>query len=263
MAGAPFLAGLGALRAGAGLVRVAVPAPVQATVAGYRPEALTAGLPSSARGSLAAGAAREVRRLCAASDALVLGPGAGRAPSTLRVLRALALGAELPLVLDADGLAAFAGRAADLRRRKAPTVLTPHEGEAARLLETEAATLRRDRVAAAARLALAAGAVVALKGPGTVVTDGRRVFVAETGGPVLASGGTGDVLAGAVAAFLAARPDRLGTDAAFEAACGAVHVHGLAADAWAAEVGDRGVLAGEVADAIPRALARWLGTGRR
>jgi NAD(P)H-hydrate epimerase len=176
------------------------------------------------------------------------------------LLRTLPSTIPAPLVLDADGLFAWAGRAQGLATRKAPTVLTPHEGEAGRLLGVGAEAVRSGREAAATRLANLAGAVVVLKGPGTLVTDGSRCFRCSTGGPSLATGGTGDVLAGIVAAFLAA-PERPGGDA-FGAACAAVHLHGLAGDR-AAGTSDRGVLASEVADAVPRALAAWLRGARR
>jgi NAD(P)H-hydrate epimerase len=163
-----------------------------------------------------------------------------------------------PLVLDADGLYALVGHLDLLAGRTAPTVITPHEGEAARLLGLGADDVRRDREEAAARLAAETGAVVVLKGPGTLVTDGRRLFRSGTGGPVLASGGTGDVLAGVVGAFLAGLPGTGGDP--FGAAAAAVHVHGAAADRLGTGL-DRGVLASEVAAALPQAVATLVGTG--
>ncbi len=252
MPGAPALAGIGALRAGAGLVRVAVPRGVQPTVAGFQPELLTLRLPQGAGGHLAAAALRAILAAALGFDALVLGPGAGRAPATQALLREVLARCPLPVIVDADALYALGGSLAPLRKRAHPTVLTPHEGEAARLLGSTAPTVRRGRVAAAQALARRSGAVVLLKGPGTLVTDGERIYTNRSGGPVLASAGTGDVLAGVVGAFLAgAQATGLGT---LEAAAAAAYVHGLAAQ-QAAGRAERGVLAGDVARALPLAVA--------
>jgi NAD(P)H-hydrate epimerase len=249
MTGAPALAARGALRAGAGLVRIGVPASVVDVVAGLVPEATTAGLPDAGTGALVPPASGHALDLAGSFEVLVLGPGAGRAPGTPEILRDLALLWPGPLVIDADGLFAFAGKAESLARRTAPTVLTPHEGEAQRLLAGDG---EADRVARAAALQRRTGAVVVLKGPGTLVVDRERLYVNATGGPALASGGTGDVLAGVVGALLAGLPDTGGD--AFGAAAAAVHAHGLAGDV-AADGLDRGVLASDVADRLPQALA--------
>lgn len=247
MAGAPALAGLGALRAGAGLVGVAVPRGIQPTVASFRPETITHGLPQGKTGALGAAALPALRALLAGCDAVVLGPGLGRASSTLGLVRSFTPDVDLPLLLDADALFAYSGRLPALEGRKAPTVLTPHEGEAARLLGTTSAAVRADREAAAAAIAEAARAVVVLKGPGTLVTDGARMYRNTTGGPALATGGSGDVLAGVIAALLASGLD------AFDAACLGVHAHGDAADRVAGKR-DRGLLAGDLAAGLPDAL---------
>jgi hydroxyethylthiazole kinase-like uncharacterized protein yjeF len=248
MAGAPALAALGAHRAGAGLVRIAVPAALQATVAGFRPESMTLALPDPTPGILEAPASVALTAAVAGWDVVVLGPGLGRNPGTQHLVRTFTLDMELPLVLDADGLFAWRERCPALSARTAPLVLTPHEGEAARLLGRTSAEIRANRQAAASELALASGAVVVLKGPQTLVADGKQLYVNPTGGPVLATGGTGDVLAGVIAALLATP----GADA-FDAACQAVFVHGLSADEIAGER-DRGLLASELAAGIPEAL---------
>jgi NAD(P)H-hydrate epimerase len=251
MAGAPALAARGALRAGAGLVTIAVPACVQDVVAGFLAEATTLGLPD-ADGALSAGAADALSGALERADAVVVGPGLGRAPGTVTAVRALLEASGKPVVLDADGLHAFRGDLSALASRRAPTVLTPHEGEAAALLAVERRNGGVDRTAWARRIATVARAVCVLKGPGTVVTDGRRVHVATAGGPLLATGGTGDVLSGAIAAFLATGDGTLSF--ALDAARLAVHVHGAAGDRLARTRGDRGTLASEVADALPAAI---------
>jgi NAD(P)H-hydrate epimerase len=251
LCGAPAMAALGALRGGAGLVRVAVPAGIRAVVAGFRPETTSAALPETRAGGIAPEALERLHALAREQDAVVLGPGAGREEATLEALRAFTLAVDRPLVLDADALFAFDERLDALAGRSAPTVLTPHEGEAARLLGVSASEVRADRPATAARLARESGAVVVLKGPGTLVVDDARLYRNETGGPWLASGGTGDVLAGVVGALLAWR-DEAGLDV-FSAVCVAVHAHGAAADSAAAGRG-RGVLATDVAACLPAAL---------
>lgn len=251
MAGAPALAGLGALRGGAGLVKVAVPQGIQPISASFRPEATTLGLPQTRAGALGRAAFDAVRQIVNDWDAVVLGPGLGRNRSTQELVRSLIRSVRKPLVLDADALFAAIGACDTLQAREAPTVITPHEGEAARLLEQSSDEVRADREAAVAALAEATGAVAVLKGPGTLVCDGTQIHVNETGGPVLATGGTGDVLAGLVGALLAGM-EGTGLDP-FACACIAVHAHGAAADAVAG-ARDRGVLASELADGIPEAL---------
>lgn len=252
MCGAPALSGLGALRAGAGLVKVAVPSSIQPIVAGYRPELMTHRLPEGAEGALSAKAASAIKALAKDWDCVVLGPGAGRTVETGRTLLALMRELTQPIVIDADALFALGSRPAQLSRRKAAAVLTPHEGEAARLLSTTSEAVREDRTKAAVALAKATRATILLKGPGTIVTDAERLYVNKSGGAMLATGGTGDVLAGVVAAFLAAG-DALGVDA-LEAAAAAAYVHGRAAE-QVAGAADRGYLAGDFADALPFAVS--------
>ena len=251
MAGAPALAGLGALRGGAGLVMVAVPQGIQPVVAGFRPEVTTLGLPQTRAGALGRAAFDAVRQIVNDWDAIVLGPGLGRNKSTQELVRSLIRSVSKPLVLDADALFAAIGACDAIKRREAPTVITPHEGEAARLLEQESADVQADREAAVAALVEATGAVAVLKGPGTLVCDGEQIHVNKTGGPALSTGGTGDVLAGLTGALLAGMGQH-GLDP-FACGCVAVHAHGAAADHVAAGR-DRGLLASELAAGIPDAL---------
>lgn len=252
MAGAPALAARGALRAGAGLVTVAVPRAVQPVVAGFLAEAMTAPLPCDDSGVLGPDALGALAPLLPRADAVVLGPGLARAEATAAFVREVVTTVRAPLVVDADALHALRGRLDLLGRRPGATVVTPHEGEAAGLLGDAGGLTPASRAERAARIATAGRCVCVLKGPGTVVTDGTRTRVNGTGNAVLATGGTGDVLAGVVAAFLAGLPDTGGD--AFGAAALAVHVHGRAGDLLAARRGDRGALASEVADALPEAV---------
>lgn len=251
MAGAPALAALGALRGGAGLAKVAVPQGIQAIVASFRPETTTLGLPQTRAGALGSAALPVLRQLIESWDAVVLGPGLGRNPSTLTLVRTLLRSMDKPLVLDADALFAFAGEGEQLKKRAGPTVITPHEGEAGRLLGISSEEVRADRPAAAARLAEETGTVVVLKGPGTLVRDEERLYKNDTGGPALATGGTGDVLAGVIGALLAGSAQA--EFDAFEAACLGVWAHGTGADEVSG-AHDRGYLASELAAGIPAAL---------
>jgi len=248
-AGAAILTARAAVRAGAGLVTAAVPAPIVQTVDGGSVESMSLALPAGAGGRLAAGAADAILEAAGGKDALALGPGLGAGEPEAGEIRRAVLACELPLVLDADGVNAFAGRAEDLRGRQAATVLTPHSGELGRLLGIPTAEIAADRVGAARRAARETGGVVVLKGYQTLIAapDGA-VWVNTTGHPAMATGGTGDVLTGVAGAFLAQGYEPL------EAALLAVHLHGLAGNLAAAERGDIAVAAGDLVDFLPAAF---------
>jgi NAD(P)H-hydrate epimerase len=244
--GAAALAAEGAGRMGVGLVTIGCPAGLNDILEAKCTEAMTAPVPDTGERVLAAGAEEALLALAATRDAVGLGPGLGMAAETATLVASVAKRLEKPLAIDADGLRAFAGEPALLRARPAPTVLTPHPGEAARVLGTTAAEVNRDRVGSARRLARESGAVVLLKGAGTVTASPEGwVVVNPTGGPALASGGTGDVLLGMVAALLAQGLEE------FEAAALAAFVHGLAGDRIAARIGSSGLLAADLAREIP------------
>lgn len=252
--GAASLACRAALRAGAGLVTLVVPDWPGRAIPELCAEVMTEVAVAGEWGGFAEAAAKAIGELAEARSVLAIGPGIGLERETARCVAQLVDTVERPLVVDADGLNALVGDLGRLRRRferGRTTVLTPHPGEAARLLATDAASINGDRVAAARRLAEESGAVVVLKGAGTVVAaPGGRVLIVPTGGPVLGSGGTGDVLTGLVAALVA------GGLAAFEAAGLAAWWHGATADGLPASAIGFGLRAGELADALPaRAVA--------
>ena len=249
--GAAALAAHGAARSGAGLVTVACPAGLNDVLELLCTEAMTAPVPDTAQRAFATSAAEAVLALAATRDAVGLGAGIGRSAETLAFVVAVSKRLDRPLALDADALFAFAGEPERLASRGAPCVLTPHPGEAAALLGSDAAALNRDRLGAARRLAQMTGCVVLLKGAATVTAapDGRAI-VNPTGGPALASGGTGDVLLGIVTGYLAQGLE------AFEAAALAAFVHGAAADRIAERVGPSGLLASELAAELPETAQR-------
>lgn len=251
MSGAAALSAGGALRAGAGLVTIATAASVVPLVDEIVVEATALPLPETDRGSIAAAAAPAILERAGSMDAVALGPGLTTHPQTAQLVRRLVAELDRPLVLDADGINAVASGDRTVLRRDHPTVLTPHAGELARLLSTSSKEIAADRIAAARSAAERTGAVVLLKGFPTVVAgpDGDTVLVPK-GGPALATGGTGDVLTGVIAALLASGLDPL-------AAAGAgAWIHGTAGDVVAAEHGVRGTAAGDLLDALPLVMRR-------
>jgi ADP-dependent NAD(P)H-hydrate dehydratase / NAD(P)H-hydrate epimerase len=246
--GAAALAAEGAGRAGAGLVTIACPVSIAEVLAVKCTEAMTAPVPDTAEHCFGAASETLLLTLARERDVVALGPGIGTAGETQALVRRLVGALDLPLVLDADGLNALGGTPSVLKGRRGPSILTPHPGEAARLMGLTAAEVNRDRVGAARALARESGAVVVLKGAATLIASPEgRIVVNATGGPVLGTGGTGDVLTGVVAGLLAQ-----GLAPLVAAALG-VHLHGFAGDRLAVRLGPSGVLAGEVARELPRA----------
>jgi ADP-dependent NAD(P)H-hydrate dehydratase / NAD(P)H-hydrate epimerase len=249
--GAPVLAARGAIRAGAGLVTIGLPASLAAVPPATLPEAMTRPLPESGAGTLTDAGSEAAFEFAASADSVAAGPGLTTHPEAIRLVRRLLPRLTIPVVLDADGLNAFAGDASSLRDVAGPLVITPHPGEMARLLGCEIQEVQDDRVAAARRAARLVGGVAVLKGARSVVADlDGRALVIPTGNPAMATGGMGDVLTGAVAALIGAGLP------AFDAAVSAAYLHGLAGDLAAGSRGECGLLASEVADCIPPALAR-------
>ncbi|MGA2283180.1 MAG: NAD(P)H-hydrate dehydratase [Candidatus Dormibacteria bacterium] len=251
-AGAAVLAARGAARAGAGLVRVCVPAGVYPVVAAQCLELMAhpIGAPG-ARGLDAAGVAVLRHSHLPAADAVVVGPGLGRAPATESALLELLTGLTVPAVVDADALNIAAAAGFDWRSCPAPVVLTPHPAEMARLAGLTTATVQADRAGLAGRFAAERGVTLVLKGAETVVAapDGR-LHVDRHQTVALATGGTGDVLSGVCGALLAAGLD------AFDAAVAAVTIHAEAGCLVEAERGRAGALAGDVAEMLPAAQER-------
>jgi len=249
MIGAPCLAALAALRTGAGLVTLAVARSLLPVVAVKLTSALTRAIEAETpNGAPALDAVGELLDFAAGADVVALGPGIGRHYSTQRFVHAFLKSCEKPAVVDADALTALASGQATLRDRPAPTILTPHPGEMARLCGKTAADVNADRVNVAAAFAAGHRCVVALKGHGTVVTDGERVYVNQTGNPGMATGGSGDVLTGAVAALLGRGLEP------FDAAVLGVHLHGEAGDLAREKKGEDGMIASDILRALPAAM---------
>ena len=248
LTGAVCLAAMASIRAGAGYATVAVPAELEQIFEVKLTEVMSVGC-ASREGKLRRAASEQIMAAAERAAAVVLGPGIGRDDGTKDLVRELAKRIEAPLLIDADGLNAHAGRIGPLAQRSAPTILTPHEGELGRLLETDSERIRARRLAFAREAATASGSIVVLKGDDTIVTDGERVAVSRGGAPALATAGTGDVLSGLCGALLARGADP------FAAVCAAVLAHVRAGQAAAERVGaPESVIAGDVVEAIPEGI---------
>jgi NAD(P)H-hydrate epimerase len=258
LTGAPRMAAEAAMRAGAGYVTALVPESLRIVFEIHLLEVMKLGLPDR-DGALLPDAAEAVLDRTGRADALVLGPGLGRDDTTVQFVRDVAARAEVPVLLDADGLNAHAGILDNLAGRPAATVLTPHAGELARLLECDSAEIAAHRLHCVREAARRSGAIVVLKGDDTLVAEpDGRVAVNRGGAPALATAGTGDVLSGVIGAYLAKGMDP------FHAACAGVFVHAEAGRVAAREIGEEGVIAGDVIAVLPRALppASRAATGR-
>lgn len=241
--GAAALASMGALRSGAGLVFLGVPRSIYAIEAVKLTEAIVFPLPD-ADGKLSADAIPEILDRLPKMDAVLLGPGLGQSQGVREVVKTVLKEAQCPVVLDADGINAAAKHMDILRGRTAPTILTPHDGEFARL----GGVIGEDRVAAAEQMALCLGCIMLLKGHRTVITDGSSTYINHTGNPGMAVGGSGDVFAGIIVSLLGQ-----GIAPLEAAACGA-WLHGAAGDRCAAEMGQYGMLPTDMLNVLPRLL---------
>lgn len=241
--GAAFFAAMGALRSGAGLVFLGVPESIYGIEAVKLNEPVIFSLPD-AGGRLSADAVPEILTRLPQMDAVLVGPGLGQSEGTLAVVRVVLENAQCPVVVDADGINVLSAHRDLLRGRKSPTILTPHDGEFARL----GGVIGEDRMAAAAALAEELGCTVLLKGHETCITDGTDGYLNPTGNPGMAVGGSGDVLAGVITALLGA-----GLPPLEAAACGA-WLHGAAGDRCAAELGQYGMLPTDMLSALPRLM---------
>ncbi len=255
MSGAACLSGLGALRGGAGLVTVAVPRSIQTIVASLEPSYLTFALIDDDEGRVSHDARSALESEIAKQTSFAIGPGLGQSAGLAALVGRLFSSVNCPAVFDADALNLLASSRAALSSRKrqgegsAPRVCTPHPGEFARLAETDTATVQKNRESMAQEFAAAHRLVLVLKGHKTVITDGRRVAINSTGNSGMATGGTGDVLTGLIAALLAQKMEP------FEAAQLGVYLHGLAGDLAAKSVSKPGLIASD--------LPKWLGEAWR
>src|SRR5579862_2593634 len=253
-AGAAAMAGMSALRAGAGLSTVATAKSVLATVAGFHPELMTEPLQETDTGTISLRALEygHLDELTKGKTVLAIGPGTSRNPETSEFVRTVVEKYRVPMVLDADGLNAFEGLANKLNGEGRPLVITPHPGEMARLTGLSIPEVQKDRIAVARRFASEHKVIVVLKGHRTLIAhpDGE-VWVNTTGNPGMATGGTGDILTGMVAGMIAQNPKRV-----VEAVSAAVYLHGLAGDVACETMGEQSLVATDLIGAFPEAMRR-------
>jgi hydroxyethylthiazole kinase-like uncharacterized protein yjeF len=250
--GAAAMAGMSALRAGAGLSTVATATSVLPTVASFHPELMTEPLQETDAGSISLEALEYGRfdQMLQGKTVLAIGPGISRNPDTAELVRTLVGKYQLPMVLDADGLNAFEGKSDQLKGKDRAIVLTPHPGEMARLTGLSTAEVQKDRLAIARDFARDHHVILVLKGHRTLIAHPEgTVWVNPTGNPGMATGGTGDILTGIVAGMMAQYPRQV-----FEAVVAAVYLHGLAGDIARENMGEHSLVATDLVKALPEAF---------
>ena len=246
--GAPTLCARAAVRAGAGLVYLGVPAPIYEITAVKNDEAMPFPLPADAFGGVASAAAEIVLQRLSGCDVCALGPGMGKGEGTAAVVEAVLRSSDKPLVLDADALNVLQPLRPQLGEHPAPVVLTPHAGEFVRL----GGVLSGDPAADALRFATEWGCILVLKGHRSVVAfPTGEVYITTHGNPGMAKGGSGDVLTGVIAALLGQLPTA-------DAVCAGVHLHALAGDLCAARLGEYAMTATDLIETLPQATLRML-----
>ncbi len=265
-AGSVAMAGMAALRTGAGLSTVATAKSALSTVAGFHPELMTEPLPETETGTIAKAAAKTINDLAAGKSVIAIGPGISRVPETSDIVRRLVKESDRPIVLDADGLNAFEGKTTELSGKGRTLVITPHPGEMARLVGCSIADVQKDRLRIARTFAHDHDLIVVLKGHRTLVVQPEGdAWVNTTGNPGMSTGGTGDILTGMVAAMIAQNPQTI-----MLAVCAAVYLHGLAGDVMLDTVGEHSMVATDLLRGIPGAFrdakqsatenfVRWIG----
>ncbi|MBI2808866.1 MAG: NAD(P)H-hydrate dehydratase [Planctomycetes bacterium] len=253
MSGAAVLCAGAALRAGAGLVTAAIPGEILPIVAAGNPCYTTSGLPHDDAGRLSRQAEVKLTELIGLSDVVALGPGLGRSGELTNLLVDLVPRIDRPMVIDADGLNAFIGKTDRLDGAKQGRILTPHPGEFARLMQVDGHEMQSRRTEMATTFAQSTHCVLVLKGHETLVTDGERLYRNTTGNPGMATGGTGDVLTGVIAALVGQGL------AAFEAAQLGVYLHGMAGDLARDQIGEVSLIATDLLDFLPAAFRRSWG----
>ena len=241
--GAASLAAMAALRCGAGVVYLGVPNSIYEIEAVKLLEPVVFPLPD-ADGMFSEQAIEPVLSLLSKMDAVLLGPGIGQSNGTYALVQAVLKNAGCPVVLDADGINVLSGHIDILRDRTAPAILTPHDGEFAKI----GGQVSADRCEAASALARELGCIVLLKGHRSVITDGSSGYINPTGNPGMATGGSGDVLAGIIVSLLGQ-----GMEPLTAAACG-VWLHGSAGDLCAEQIGEYGMLPQDMLNVLPRLL---------
>ncbi|MBR4241813.1 MAG: NAD(P)H-hydrate dehydratase [Eubacterium sp.] len=251
MFGAGVIATKAAMRSGAGLVKFMLPVSAYPFAAAHLTQCVFEPAPENALGTLSKNAINLVKEQLSRADSVVIGCGLGVNDDTKELCEFVLKESEIPIILDADGINCINGRISILKEIKAPVVLTPHPMEMSRLVSKPIAEIQENRIKTAKEFAGENGVVLVLKGANTVVTDGEKVFVNQTGNPSMAMGGTGDMLSGIIGSFVAQGMS------AFEAAKCAVYIHGLCGDAAASKISQRGILVSDMMDQLGALMSRF------
>lgn len=252
LSGAAALCAMGALRSGAGLVTLGIPKRLHDSMAKKLTEAMLKTLPETEQGSLSLSALPLILKAVEQNDVIAIGPGLSQQPDTQELIRQLILKISRPMVIDADGLNALSGHLDVLGQHRAATVITPHPGEMSRLTGLTVDSIQKRRETVAKEFSREHRVVVVLKGSGTVVANvSGECYVNSTGNPGMATGGCGDVLTGMIAALIGQGL------ALFDAARLGVYLHGLSGDLAAAKRGEIGLIASDLTDTIPFAIAQY------
>ncbi len=253
LTGAAHLASLAALRAGAGLVTLGVPEKIYPVLARRAAEVMVRPFPSTKQGALSARSLKPILQFLENQDVLALGPGLSQNPETQKVIREILVRSKLPMVIDADGLNALKGYLSHLKKCSGRTILTPHPGEFVRLFGGTLSQQEKNRKNRAAEIASRFGVVLVLKGHRTIVAnpDGK-IYINATGNSGMATGGTGDMLTGMIAALIGQK------FSLWDAARFGVYFHGLAGDLAARKKGQVSLIAGDILDFLPTAFRKIL-----
>ena len=247
--GAAAMVSEAALRSGAGLITLGIPSSLNAIMETKLTEVMTEPLPETTAQTMSIESWTKIQELMEGKKAVALGPGISTEPETMQVVNRIICNSPIPLIIDADGINALAENCALLKEASAPVLLTPHPGEMARLMKSSVQHIQEDRIGIAGRFATEHGVYLVLKGAQTIIADpGGEVYINPTGNPGLASGGTGDVLTGMIAGFVAqgyslSEASRVG-----------VYLHGYIADLLAEETGEIGLTATDLLARIPVTL---------
>lgn len=253
MTGAAFLASHAAMLSGSGLVTCGIPKSLNFILEIKLTEAMTLALPEIKEGALSVSAGKGILEFSKKVNAVAIGPGLSRYRETQKLVRDLLKKLQKPVVLDADGIVALANNLSLLKKRKAPTILTPHPGEMSRLSGKDVRAIQSNREKAASDFAKKHGVVLALKGYRTVVADPKgSTYVNKTGNSGMSSGGVGDVLTGMIASFVGQGINP------YSAAVLGVYLHGMAGDIAAKEKGQFSLIASDLLDTLPRVIKNVL-----
>jgi ADP-dependent NAD(P)H-hydrate dehydratase / NAD(P)H-hydrate epimerase len=252
MAGAASLTCEAAFRAGAGIVLLGFPDELKEVYKKVLPETMSVSLASTPSGSISLSSYKKIIELASDVDLVAIGPGLSRNNETATLVQKLVKGIKKPLILDADGLNALIGKTNILSRRKEPTIITPHPGEAGRLINKRPVEINKNRLKITQSIASNFRAIVVLKGHETVIAEPKgRIIINKTGGPELATAGSGDVLLGIISTFCAQNLTNL-----FKATAVADYLHGLAGNLASQKIGERSVIASDIIKFLPKAIKK-------